>query len=407
MYTVKNEGATLLQSIGYHRAIGFDHFFVFLDGTTDDTASRLAGVAGVHVRKSVAPDEAAVADGPDWMAAIAPWWSTDLGVRQRINTLAATRLCQEMGIDWLLCIDPDEVFHASLGNPPSAARTREFFLGIPQHVDQILLRNLEAIPPASSTGNLLTDCTRFLARFPATEAVWRVMSGGIRRVVKIPAAQAWFDYLFYQVRFMGALPRLLVHPTTGKRIPAGYFLGYSNHKSAIRPERASSFDFVIHYWRRWNRAPRNVLRGNVLHCDFPSLEYFIAKFRQRQPSHAKKVFHVRYWLARIARESSPQEVEAFYRKYIALSDERVMKRLSRRRIVLHVTSVAALAAELPAWPPARDGTARPAVQATQPDAAACDPHSTSAAMTRSSGISAPSPRQRPQPCPSGEHRRQP
>jgi hypothetical protein len=365
MYTVKNEGATLLRSISYHRAIGFDHFFVFLDGTTDDTASHLAGVAGVHVRKSVAPDEAAVAGGPDWIAAIAPWWSTDLGVRQRVNTFAATRLCQAMGIDWLLCIDPDEVFQASLSDPPSAARTREFFLGIPQDVDQVLMKNLEAIPPVNSTGSPLTDCTKFLARFPATESVWRIMSGGIRRVVKIPAAQAWFDYFFYQFRFMGALPRLLIHPTTGKRIPAGYFLGYSNHKSAIRPERASSFDFVVHYWRKWHRAPRNVERGNVLHYDFPSLEYFIAKFRQRQASHLNKVFYVRYWLARIARESSLRDAEAFYKKYIALSDEHVLKRLLRRGIVLNVTSVARIAAELPAWPPVQEGPAQHSGQSEQ------------------------------------------
>jgi hypothetical protein len=191
------------------------------------------------------------------------------------------------------------------------------------------------------------------------------MSGGVRRLVRIPAAQAWFDHLFYKVRFMGALPRLLVHPTTGKRIPAGYFLGYSNHKSAIRPERAVSFDFVVHYWRKWHRAPRNVERGNVLHYDFPSLEYFLAKFRQRQASDVMKVFYVRYWLARIARESSLRDVEAFYKKYIALSDEHVLKRLLRRGIVLKLTSVARIAAELPAWPPLQEGPAQHSGQSEQ------------------------------------------
>ncbi len=355
---VKNEGELLLRSISYHRTIGFDHFIVFLDGTTDDTATRLAGMPDVQVLNSVEPGDQAIAHGPEWIAAIAPRWSSDMDVRKRINTFAAIRLAQAQHVDWMLCVDPDEVFHATLDEPPSAERTREFFRNIPPDADQVLLRNLEAVPPAHSTGNPLVDCTRFLARFPATEALRRVLSGGVRRIARFPAAQAWFDYLFYQVRFMGALPRLLVHPATGKRVPASYFLGYSNHKSAIRPERAAAYEFVVHYWRKWHSAPRNIHRGNVLHYDLFSLEYFLEKFRQRQQSMVMKVFYVRYWLARIARECSVTEVQDFYLKYIALADERVLDRLSRRGIVLQVTSVARLAHEMPQSPETHPAPAR-------------------------------------------------
>ncbi len=349
-YTVKNEGAMLARAIDYHRAIGFEHFFVFLDGTTDDTAERLAGAAGVCVQNSIDPGDQLVRDGPEWVKAIAPWWSRDMDVRKRINTLAAACMAEKMGFDWLLCIDPDEVFHASLKASPSATLTADFFREVPRHVDQVLLRNLEVVPPAEPTSNPFVDCTKFLARFPATEMVWRVLSAGVRRVARVPAAQAWFDYFFYQLRFMGALPRLLVHPATGQRIPAGYFLGYTNHKSAIRPERAQSFDFVTHYWRKWRRAPRSIRRGNVLHYDLFSLDYFIAKFRQRQESMVMKIFYVRYWLARIARDSSRRDVETFFRKYIALSGPQVLERLERRGIVLSITAVASLAASGPQHP---------------------------------------------------------
>lgn len=345
-YTVRNEGALLSRSIDYHRAIGFGRFFVFLDGTTDDTAERLAGIADVQVQNSIRPDDRLVTDGPEWVKAIAPWWSTDMDVRKRINTLAAACMAEAAGVDWLLCIDPDEVFHASLDTPPSAGLTAAFFRVVPRHVDQVLLRNLEVVPPVRSTSNPFVDCTRFLARFPATEAVWRPLSAVVRRVARVPAAQAWFDYLFYQVRFTGALPRLLVHPATGRCIPAGYFLGYTNHKSAIRPQRARSFDFVTHHWRKWRRAPRSIRRGNVLHYDLFSLDYFIAKFRQRQESMVMKIFYVRYWLARIARESPLPDVEAFFRKYVALSDPQVLERLERRGVILNITSVAGLAASV-------------------------------------------------------------
>jgi hypothetical protein len=334
----------LSRSIDYHRAIGFDFFFVFLDGTTDDTAERLAGVADVRVQNAIGPDDPVVTEGPDWVRDIAPWWSTDMDVRKRINTHAAASEAQAMGIDWLLCIDPDEVFHASQAVPPSVCLTHDFFRDVPRRVDQVLLPNLEVVPPVASTSNPFVDCTRFLARFPVTESIWRALSAGVRRVTRAPAAQAWFDYLFYQVRFRGALPRLLVHPLTGRRIPAGYFLGYTNHKSAVRPERAQSFDFVTHHWRRWRRAPRSIRRGNVLHYDLFSFDYFVAKFRQRQESMVMKIFYVRYWLARIAREAPLQDVEAFFRRYIAFSEERVLERLERRGIVLSITSVSSLAA---------------------------------------------------------------
>ncbi len=103
-----------------------------------------------------------------------------------------------------------------------------------------------------------------------------------------------------------------------------------------------------------------------MHYDFPSLEYFLAKFRQRQASDVLAVFYVRYWLARIARESSLRDVEIFYRKYIALSDEQVLRQLLRRGIVLGITSVARIAAEIPVWPATQES---PAQQSGQPEQA--------------------------------------
>ena len=104
-------------------------------------------------------------------------------------------------------------------------------------------------------------------------------------------------------------------PRTGSRIPAGYFLGYSSHKSFIRLKTFANFDFITHRWRGFLRSPRNMEFGNILHFDMLDANYFAAKFRQRQQGIILKVFYLRYRLAHVARNSSDSEIREFFEKY--------------------------------------------------------------------------------------------
>lgn len=337
-YTVKNEAALLPEAVDYHFALGCERIYVFFDGTTDSTRELMAGRCGIECAESVDPGHSP--DLPNWARQLLPRWGESMDVRKRINTLIAARKAKQSGIQWLINIDPDELL--LLGNPSEcgADAAAEFFAAIPAGVDQVLVQNLEALPTGIGSGRPFVDCTLFLARYPVTEAVWRATRGALRRILRSPRLQAWYDYWFYHVRFRAALPRLMHHPATGEAIPVGYFLGYLNHKAFIRTAVAEEFLFNIHRWERFGRAPRSIRRGTLLHYDLCSPEYFCSKFRQRQPAMLVRAFFARYMFATIARELSDAEVRRFFLSNLCITDPQILSRLRRRGIVREIDSIA-------------------------------------------------------------------
>jgi len=199
----------------------------------------------------------------------------------------------------------------------------------------------------AGTGRPFVDCTLFLRRFPITEALWRYSAAVIRRVVSKPKLHAWYDHWFYRMRFRGALPRLMRHPITGETIPAGYFLGYSNHKAFIRTAVAQKLLFNIHRWQKAQMRPKSLKKGRLLHYDLVSAEYLCAKFRQRQPAMMVKAFYCRYMFAQMARELSFDATRQFFLNNICISDAGTIARLLRRRILAEIGAISEFMKKLP------------------------------------------------------------
>jgi hypothetical protein len=336
-YTVKNEAGLLPDAIAYHLALGCARIYVFFDGTTDNSRELIEDSERVVCAASV--DPSALADTPAWIDEILPRWKESMDVRKRINTFMAARRASTEGIEWLINIDPDELLLLSAGTDARPGAGDGFFSSISQGVDQILLPNLEAIPVGEGTGRPFLDCTLFLRRFPLTEWLWKSSSALLRRIVPLPKVQAWYDYWFYHYRFGGVLPRLMRHPATGESIPAGYFLGYSNHKSFIRTRVSGEFLFNIHRWQKVRRRPSTIKSGFLLHYDLCSAEYFCEKFRQRQPAMLVKAFYCRYMFARIARDLPFESAREFFLKYICISNAAVLQRLRERGIVAEISFI--------------------------------------------------------------------
>jgi hypothetical protein len=228
-----------------------------------------------------------------------------------------------------------------------------FFSSVPSEVDQILLPNLEAVPVGEGTGSPFLDCTLFLRRFSATENIWRITSALMRRLLRHPKLVAWYDYGFYWIRFRGALPRLMRHPRTGALIPAGYFLGYSNHKAFVRTGAARDYLFNIHKWQQAKKRPRTMRKGHVLHYDLCSVDYFASKFRQRQPTMLVSAFYCRYQFALIARDLPLEEVKQFFIENICIGDPTVVRRLQQRGILISIGFIANMMrnqAAMARWP---------------------------------------------------------
>ncbi|WP_348262986.1 glycosyltransferase family 2 protein [Telmatobacter sp. DSM 110680] len=333
-YTVKNEARLLPSAIEYHVAAGCSRIYLFWDGTTDGSQELVSQYPCVVARDSIRVEE--TGDAPEWIKNILVCWDTDMDVRKRINTWYAAKSAAAEGLEWLGGIDPDELVLMSRDEEIDADHIAKHLAKVPETIDQVLLPNLESVPVSAASENPFADCVYFLNRFPKTEAIWRYSRALLLRVTRSSALVAWYDYLFYQVRFLGALPRLMREPRSGSRIPAGYFLGYSNHKSFIRLKTFENFDFVTHRWRAFLRAPRSMDLGNILHFDMLDANYFAAKFRQRQRGIILKVFYLRYRLAHVARNLSDDEIAEFFERYIAISDPARIARLKRRGILVEI-----------------------------------------------------------------------
>lgn len=336
---MKNEARLLASAIEYHIAAGCSRIYIFWDGTTDDSRELVSRYPCVTARDSIRIEE--THDAPEWIKEILVCWETDMDVRKRINTFYAAKSAAAAGLDWLGGIDPDELVLMSRDEEINEEHISKHLAKIPDEIDQLLLPNLESVPTSATSTNSFADCVYFLNRFPKTETIWRYSRALLLRVSRSSALVAWYDYLFYQARFLQVLPRLMREPRNGSRIPAGYFLGYSNHKSFIRLTTFANFDFTIHIWRRFLRAPRSIRMGNILHFDMLDANYFAAKFRQRHQGEGNtlKVFYLRHRLAQVARNSSDGEIREFFERYIAISDSVRIARLKRRGILSEIHTV--------------------------------------------------------------------
>jgi hypothetical protein len=336
-YTVKNESRMLPAAIDYHIAAGCSRIYLFWDGTSDGLDLLLSTYPLVIARNSITRDE--IEDAPQWMTSILCAWETDLDVRKQINTYYAARSAALEGIDWLICLDADELILMEKTGPIN----RDCIVGqlsrVPDNIDQLLLPNLDSVPTSAESQNPFSDCVYFMNRFPATEFIWRYSRALLIRIARSPELVAWYDYLFYQVRFAGALPRLMREPKSQRMIPAGYFLGYSSYKSFIRVSTFSNFRFVTHRWMRYLKAPRSRRLGNILHYDLPDCAYFAAKFRQRQQG-VQKVFYLRYRLALVATNCSNSEIKEFFERCIAIQNPARIARLREKGILVKIDAAA-------------------------------------------------------------------
>lgn len=333
-YTVKNEARLLPSGIEYHLAAGCSRIYIFWDSTTDNAPELVAKYPQVVARKSFRPEE--LANPPQWLANILPAWDVDLDVRKIANTYYATLDAAKDGIEWLVSVDADELLLMNRDEPVLENHIPKYLAQVPEQIDQLLVLNLESVPSAAETTNPFLDCVCFLNRFPTSEIIWRYSRAALYRISRSAKLIAWYDWLFYELLFAGAMHRMMRDPATNRAIPAGYFLAYVSYKSFVRTRVAPNFNFATHRWKAFLRRPRNLRIGNVLHFDMIDADYFAAKFRQRPPD--RGWFHLRYLLSIVARERSLEQVRQFFEKYIAISDPRRIARLKKKGILVEIHS---------------------------------------------------------------------
>lgn len=333
-YTVKNESRLLPSAIEYHLAAGCSRIYLFWDNTTDKAPELVAKYPQVIARKSFRPEE--LKNPPAWLAAIFHAWEIDLDVRKIANTYYATLEAAKDGIEWMTNVDADELILMNRDEDVLEDHIPKYLASVPDNIDQLLLPNLEAVPTSAESENPFIDCIYFLNRFPITETIWRYSRAALLRISRSPKLIAWYDWLFYEVRFAGALQRMMRDPGTHRRIPGTFFLGYSSYKSFMRAARAADFNFATHGWKPYLKTPRTVRTGNILHFDMLDYKYFAAKFRQRPPE--RGLFYLRTLLSVVARDRSLDQVKQFFETYIAIRDPQRIARLKQKGILAEIQS---------------------------------------------------------------------
>ncbi|MCI0559316.1 MAG: glycosyltransferase family 2 protein [Nitrososphaera sp.] len=334
--TIKNEARLLRSMLEYHLALGCQKVFVFLDGTTDGSDRIAAGIQNVVILHSVHPNS--ISQLPQWVMNIAPRWQENMDVRKRINTFFAARLAHGDSIEWIINLDPDELFLPGTSAEIDCGDGTAFFSGIPEEYDQVLMANYEVIPVKSVVENPFLECSLFLNRFPLSEAIWRYSRAAFRSLTRNPRTLAWYDYWFYRLRFPCSPFRLMRHPVTGVAIPSQLFLGYLGYKAAIRTESATRAMFNIHKWQDGEIKLKSTYKGKVLHYDLCDVAYMKGKFEQRNATMHIEAFHARYMIGQIATSLPDSDVERFFLESIAITDKTKIRTLIDNGVVVEITA---------------------------------------------------------------------
>ncbi|ABC62368.1 glycosyltransferase family 2 protein [Erythrobacter litoralis] len=339
VYTVKNEARLLPDALKWHRTLGAQRFYVFLDGTTDSMRDWLDKQRDVMVRESVPPDE--VRDAPGFSKKLAKGWGSFIDARKNLNAWVAARLALKDGIAWLAMIDPDELLLPDPSGGVDPIAMQSLLAGQEPDVAQVLLPNCDVLPDGAARAYPFAH-RHFQARFPALEAAWRTSRKALS-VVSNPLKVARYDQWYWDKALGRDLPRRLFHPETGEAIPAGYFLSYSSHKSILRTRLARGWLPTIHHWKKGDGEGETVKakRAKMLHFDFTDAESYLHKFGQRRGNREERPVHfaARRAIGDIALDCNEADARRFFDECLTVSDPARIAHLVKRGVALDLPQV--------------------------------------------------------------------
>ena len=104
--TVLDELAFLRRNLLYHRFLGVDRFYIYDDGSNDDTMRSVADLPYVEIRPSVSVSEVEI---NPYLARAAESYSTHFVARQMLNMAHAMSLAKRAGASWMIGFDADEL----------------------------------------------------------------------------------------------------------------------------------------------------------------------------------------------------------------------------------------------------------------------------------------------------------
>jgi hypothetical protein len=308
--TLRNAGAVLESFIAYHRAIDFAHLFLFFDDPADPDLPRVRAMKGVT---AIAHD-AALQEAWRTLPSFGQYGATvssEVMSRQLLNLEYAMALACQMGFDWLLSIDADELFFA-----PGESVSEHFAALASTPIETVSYLNYEAIPERDEIGDYFREADLF--KLPV-EPVRAQAGPALERAVRT----------FPQLR-----PK--------------FFHFYNNGKSAVRLSAAGLVPSGVHRFARTSgpvvsaRSPRQF----VLHYACCGFDAFWTKYAtlgrfgdkwwgKHDIALAIGTFHLE---ARdVVAAGDRDAARAFYRERVAIEDPRQAEELIRLGLATRLT----------------------------------------------------------------------
>ncbi len=237
--TLRNADNVIDSFIRYHRAIGFDHLFLFFDDPDDPTlhvARRYDGVSAIA-------SDAVLHAQWETSSLFAARFVDEVMGRQIVNVEVAIQRARERGIDWVLHMDHDELFYSP------KQTVKEHFADLEARgIEGIRYPNHEALPECADVTDYFKEVTLFKRSYC------------VRNLEKLSPRQ-----------------QLLIMTTP--QIPHKFFHFYSIGKSAARV-REGLRPYGVHGFKLPSGKPLTLSPGGpfILHYTCCGFDHFWNKF---------------------------------------------------------------------------------------------------------------------------------
>lgn len=300
--TVKNEARLLPQHIAYHLGIGVKQVFVYFDNTTDTGKEEIQHLPNVIARNSITPAEL---EPQPYLQFFFDRSEAHHTARQCLNTYHALQCCKQMGIDWLISIDADELLLTpEKGEMPLVAYLQE---AASQQLDVIQLAPMEMVNRQLHYKQVMAEETLF-------------------------KTQKNFKSKFDQVY------RRIYDPYTKTYLKSSYWLGHTMGKAVLRVNANILPKSVHRYQHIDNRPLKQAYLGHVLHYHVYDITDFIKKYknfknRSRTFLSGTKIEPLKQLWIRLVNDPdySYEALEAYYKTYV-LYHKKALAKLYKTRV---------------------------------------------------------------------------
>ncbi len=155
--TIKNEAAILRKNILYHKKLGVDKFYIFDDGSIDNTRETVEDLDYVCFQDSVDGDQY---KSRNELKIFTDNWKTHHPARQSLNVLWASEHARSKGYNWIISLDADELICLNHEHQ-KPGELKKFFSSIPLNTETVLFKNLEVVQRLLSSENIFLEETLF------------------------------------------------------------------------------------------------------------------------------------------------------------------------------------------------------------------------------------------------------